>query len=803
MTLMLVSAAAMAVPAKRVKKTITLNDGSRVEVTLRGDEYAHYLQAQDGRAFLEDEKGQFQLVDKDELSAVRSQRMQASNVRRTKRKASWGADRNPVSGSKKGLVILVNFSDKKFNAAYTQQFYNRYFNEVGFSERGMNGSVHDYFYASSYGQFDLTFDVIGPVTVQNTCAYYGKNKSSGDDAHPAELVIEAVNLADQAGVDFTKYDWDNDGHVDQVFVVYAGFGEAQGGASNTIWPHEWDLTSAKYSNDGTGAQKLDGVWVDTYAVSCELCGSSGTKVDGIGTACHEFSHCMCLPDFYDTSGSTTPNYGMDTWDLMDYGCYAGDNYEGTCPTGYTSYERMYCGWLEPKEISGFTEVTSLKSLATNADAYIIYNKKNRNEFYMLENRQLEGWFKYGIGHGMLVLHVDFSQSAWSEGTVNNVASHQRMTIIPADNSFRTDTESDYTGDTYPGSKRKTELTNTSTPAATLYNTNTDGKKFMNMPIRNIKESNKVISFVAGDRVIDAPVANEPTDLTENSFVASWNAIEGITTYQVIYSGEKIQNYGGIAKEIFVEDFSGFNNGTTSVGTSDISAVLDKYTKTTGWTGTKLFTSSNDEVKLGSSSAVGVLTTPMIQAPMSGNLTIALGKRQYNGTDNAKMEVLISYGDEETMVQDNIELTSEESTQVINLTGINKPFMLTVRTSAKRGFITNLSLYDGTYTADQLNTSTGESSSAQTITVTGTSCKIGGLDYTCVYTYKVRAIDGEYSSDWSNLVEVRLPAPVTPEDAIQSVGETQPTGAIYDLSGRRLQQAPAKGFYIQNGKKVLR
>ena len=73
-----------------------------------------------------------------------------------------------------------------------------------------------------------------------------------DDMHPATMVIEALKLADSQ-VNYADYDWDGDGEVEQVYVVYAGQGEADGGAANTIWPHEWKLlSSANYYGDGTG-----------------------------------------------------------------------------------------------------------------------------------------------------------------------------------------------------------------------------------------------------------------------------------------------------------------------------------------------------------------------------------------------------------------------------------------------------------------------------------------------------------------------------------------------------------------------
>lgn len=146
------------------------------------------------------------------------------------------------------------------------------------------------------------------------------------------MVAEACLAADSE-VNFADYDWDGDGEVDQVFVLYAGLGEAAGGDDDTVWPHMWNLSSSDYRKSLT----LDNVKVDTYACSSEMTKDYDTFgypdiVSGIGTFCHEFSHCLGYPDMYDMNYK---NFGMATWDLMDYGNYNG---KGFIPSGYTAYE---------------------------------------------------------------------------------------------------------------------------------------------------------------------------------------------------------------------------------------------------------------------------------------------------------------------------------------------------------------------------------------------------------------------------------------------------------------------------------
>ena len=280
---------AAAIPAKRGQwKDVRLADGTTVRVEMRGDEHLHYWQSADGRVFQKDSlTGFYQPRNIAEL--LKKSQARRSQVRRLQQTRRQQAAKRQASfqGAKKGLIILAEFQNLTFQAGHDKALYNRIANERGFTnEMGFKGSVKDYFIDQSEGQFELDFDVVGPVTVSQDYAYYGKNDSHGD-VNPGQMIYEAVSLAKDS-VDFRPYDWDGDGEVDQVFVVYAGVGEAQNQSQeNSIWPHMWDLQSA-YGKTLT----FNGVTVNTYACSSEL--SYGTSIDGIGTFCHEFSHCCAL-----------------------------------------------------------------------------------------------------------------------------------------------------------------------------------------------------------------------------------------------------------------------------------------------------------------------------------------------------------------------------------------------------------------------------------------------------------------------------------------------------------------------------
>lgn len=492
-----------AIPAKKgIFRTVTLPSGEVLRLTLCGDESLSYWKSDDGRRFTETKDNVFQKADMEALLSKRQEfvdkRREASTLKVQRRALG---DRTHYTGKKKGLIILVNFADEQFQTKHNQTLYNNIANKKGFKNilYGFSESVKDYFLAVSNQQFELDFDVVGPFTLSKNYSYYGGNSSTRNDVNAGYMVSEACQAAYNAGTDFANYDWDGNGEADQVFVLYAGTNEAAGGGANRVWPHEYYLQYSAYGK----RMKLGNTYVNQYACSSELSGNG--KIDGIGTICHEFSHCMDLPDLYDTTqnnGNEDANFGMSSWSIMDSGGYSGG---GFLPTGYTSYERWCSGWIDPIVLSEPTTVTGMKALSDGGDAYIIYNDNNENEYYLLENRQKTGVDKQAPGTGLLIIHVDYNRSVWQSNSVNTTSTskypyndHQRCTIFHADNS-----NSYLAGDTYPyvtGTGTSitvvnNALTSTSTPSAMLYNANSAGNKLMQKDITNIDmASDGTISF---------------------------------------------------------------------------------------------------------------------------------------------------------------------------------------------------------------------------------------------------------------------------------------------------------------------
>lgn len=553
--LSLCAAMTFAIPAKKSWKVVSQSDGTTIKVSQAGDEHLHYYitednvpiyKAADNRyCYLTIENGKLHNsgVLAHESAARSAKELQVMNTihdlapiarqmaakKRSAAKRCVRPDRLPskddisvFKGSKKALVILAAFSNKSFSKGDDAivKFYDEVLNQEGYSQNGAAGSVHDYFKDMSRGEFDLTFDIVGPVKVSKSATYYGgPSPIMGGTDHIGEFITEAIKKADEkCDIDWKKYDWDDDGEVEQVFVLYAGYGQATGGPTGTIWPNAWTLDEALQNSDGNGGFSIDGVFINQYACSNELYLDSGTVPMGLGVFCHEFSHCMGLPDMYDTNYGSTPTMG--DWDLLAGGSYNGPHGIGWCPAGWTSYERAYAGWLELTELKAGDIIKGMTSLEeADGKAYVIYNDNHKDEYYLLENHKGMGWDKYTPENGLLIIHVDYDKDLFDNNIVNSKGEftpaegydryftndHPRMAPFSRVRSIQNDTYF-YT---YPMDAPRgvvDSLTDTSKPAAELYNALADGSKLMGKPVYNIEkddDGNISFTFMTKEKETDA------------------------------------------------------------------------------------------------------------------------------------------------------------------------------------------------------------------------------------------------------------------------------------------------------------
>lgn len=448
---------AIAVPANSRPFTYTQPDGVKVVLSLVGDEHYHVYLDQEGRAVEISEDGYVRVINENGQRLLTIKRMET--VDKYDKTVLHTVCKEAATGDVHGLIVLVNFSDKKFTN--TQENIADQMNVANYSLNGATGSARDYFIAQSMGQFKPTFDVVGPVELELPYRYYGGNLSNGSDRHPDVMIFSAVQKAVEQGlVDLNDYDRDGDGIVDMVYIIYAGLGEADGGDANTIWPHMSNLQgSAQFAY-----QQIEGKKLGLYACSAEYRGDM--TFSGIGTFCHEYGHCLGLPDIYDVTYSG--GYGMGSYDIMSSGSYLNN---GNTPPNYSGFERYSVGWLTYEDVTKSSDF-SLSSIDESNRAIRLSSPTNPNEYFVLENRQKTGWDAYLPARGLMISHIDYDEDIWNKNAVNIDKNHQRVMMMAADNTWNTSTQS---GDLYPGLLNNTEFTDTSIPNATLWDGTSMGK----------------------------------------------------------------------------------------------------------------------------------------------------------------------------------------------------------------------------------------------------------------------------------------------------------------------------------------
>ena len=798
----LAASSVQAVPAKPgVKKTVRQADGTVIELTLRGDEHFSFYTDAKGKAFKLLSGDKLQPMTSDQVSDTWAKCRQAHSIDRPARTRGTGESSSATTGKHRGLVILMQFQDLEFVTHEPKQVFNRFFNEVGYSEYGMSGSVKDYFRAQSYGQLDIDFDIVGPYTTTKSMAYYGGPATlDGEpmvDAHRQEFAAEAVEQA-AADVDYSLYDWDNDGNVDQVFIIYAGYAEAEGADPETIWPHEWSLA-------GLGRDFVyNGVKVSTYGCANELMGDGKRNtgiLNGIGTACHEFAHCLGLPDMYNTEAEHT-TFGMNYWDVMDSGNYLNDS---RTPAGFTSYERWFSGWLQPTELKGdMIHITDMKPLAEAPECYILYNDAHRTEYYLLENRQNVGFDAGLFGHGLLVLHVDYNKNMWTKNKINIDPDHQRMTIIPADGTC-IESAGSLAGDPFPGTTGNTALANYSSPAPTLYNANTDGSYYMNKPIDSITENEYgLISFVALRPDFAMPESTEAIEVKgEPSFVITWPAVKDAAGYQV----ELCEPYTISPEDatLFESDFA--LTQTETEGTTSISSSLNDY-GLKGWTGSNLFTSPN-KLRIGTPNQYGEIKTTAWKRPSSKKVTIVFGAGLVDGTPTRTGIYLFHYnkGDSQAFgLGYNIGI-GEDGNYMISFDDVDYDYYFILISPEDQMYLNYFAVIDDIWTEEELGfvegVDAGKDAKRTAIYETSSnSITLTNLNSESLYLYRVRAKSAEgFYSKWTEEKSFEFDT-----SGINSLLITPRAGKIYDLQGRPRGTDPSalpKGIYIIGGRKIVK
>ena len=507
---------ARAVPADPTPAQVTQPDGTKLTLVLHGDEFLNYLTTSDGYTVVKNKAGYYTYARLDGNQLVpsniiaRDSRTAADNVYLASVPKCLTSPAQVLQGKRmlnhrndllrgighgghmdydkfRGLIILINYTDRNFDdyvpSNYTPiDFYEAMINShdyqgytlpYGTKVEAM-GSVRDYYYDNSFHQFDPHFDILGPVDVPYRCT----------DAHQfkCDSIFFAALEALDPEVDFSQYDTDEDGTADMVFFLVAGHGsDYSANNRDYLWPHMKNFTESPV---------LDGVNFKLYACSTNMTGEENeyyinyNNVAGIGTICHEFSHCLGLPDFYDAdgvgSGGTNLTHPM-TWSVMASGF---KNNNGRNPAGYSLFERYALGFAQPVLIEGEGTIT-VPALEKSNTGYRM-NTANEGEYFIIENRQRVKWDKNLAGPGMLIWRVDSTNvEVWENNLVNSNPNHMYYELLRAKFSGLNDSYND----PFPGVGKVTSITNATQP-----NLRTWDGKLSKYAFINITEADSIITF---------------------------------------------------------------------------------------------------------------------------------------------------------------------------------------------------------------------------------------------------------------------------------------------------------------------
>ncbi len=460
---LLLGISALAGPATKGPVYLVQPDGTGFSARIRGDEYMKIITTEGGNSIIQEKDGWWCYAYYDTeggkaSSGVRVGSDAPDGVMNSSRSIPYGRlaanakikrlvqpqEEEPLmkrimklSGAdtkssarqtvtKHGIIILAQFRDKKFN--HTKDDFINMLTQNGYDRNGATGSAKEYFDDQFNGAFEFSFDVSDIVTLPSAMADYGGNDSDGDDIAPHQMIIDACNLADSK-VDFSLYDDDGDGFVDNVFVFFAGGDEAEGAGEDCIWSHAWYIKS--------GAKKdlvLDGKQIDRYACTAELsrrytnASSFREVLAGIGTFCHEYFHTFGIPDMYDTDYDESGGSAAALWawtSLMDSG---NQNNYGNTPPYLNAVEREYLGISEPVKIETHGGYT-LEPVHRNGMSYRL-DTDHEDEYFLIEYRSAEGWDAHIGGSGMLIYHIDKSRrsSGFSDTFGEDLTAYERWQI---------------------------------------------------------------------------------------------------------------------------------------------------------------------------------------------------------------------------------------------------------------------------------------------------------------------------------------------------------------------------------------
>jgi M6 family metalloprotease-like protein len=269
-------------------------------------------------------------------------------------------------------------------------------------------SLRNYYRRSSYGQLEIVGDVLGwYITDYPQDEVVGRGQDS--------MIKEVLGYYKAQGHDFSQYDNDGDGIIDDLIIIWSGEIDGFGG----IW---WSY----HTPFGDSSFTIDGKKIGKYSWTWET--DSRGRFDA-STIIHETGHALGLPDYYDYSPDIGPRGGIGYLDMMDAG--RGD---------HNCFSKLLLEWIDPVLYSSGSAAVSLLPSGDSGDGSAIIVMPGMDpedlfsEFFMVQNRYPAANDVRSVVDGLLIWHVDgrLDGTGLSFLYNNSLTEHKLLRLMEAD-----------------------------------------------------------------------------------------------------------------------------------------------------------------------------------------------------------------------------------------------------------------------------------------------------------------------------------------------------------------------------------
>jgi M6 family metalloprotease-like protein len=206
-------------------------------------------------------------------------------------------------------------------------------------------------------------------------------------------------------------------NADAIVVFFAGPGkesDLRGGADDP------------WSNFTIVTPPLETPGGNRIRLGCVIASKQREELSSFGVLCHEFGHLLGLPELYAPYGAS--HEGIGVWGLMGQGTWLG---RGDRPPYPSAWSRAAKDWTDVELVTDGGRVT-LPAAHTSGRAIKIWARgpEHPHEYFLIENRQRDGFDRRLPGEGLLIWHVDERVTGYR--TSQSDPDHMRVTLMQAD-----------------------------------------------------------------------------------------------------------------------------------------------------------------------------------------------------------------------------------------------------------------------------------------------------------------------------------------------------------------------------------